>query len=160
MPFRLNAGLAVVACLFGIAQALFIPVDSRAQSPALPVGPVTELVKIDTQAGEGKEVKTRDVVYVHYTGWLYDADAPDRRGRKFDSSHDRRVPFGFFVGVGKVIRGWDEGLPGMKVGGRRTLIVPPALAYGETGAGNAVPPNATLIFDLELIDARTYEIKN
>ena len=93
-------------------------------------------------------------VIVHYTGWLYDPAAPGGKGAKFDSSRDRQVPFGFFLGGGKVIKGWDDGVQGMKVGGQRTLIIPPALGYGERGAGGVIPPNATLIFDVELVEVK------
>jgi FKBP-type peptidyl-prolyl cis-trans isomerase FkpA len=116
---------------------------------------VTQLQKIDTQAGMGPEAKAGEAVFVHYTGWLYDPAAPDGHGRKFDSSLDRKVPFGFVLGMGKVIKGWDEGVAGMKVGGKRTLVIPPALAYGERGAGGGViPPNATLVFDVELVEIK------
>ncbi len=113
-----------------------------------------ELQIIDTKQGTGKEAAKDKAVIVHYTGWLYDESKPDKKGMKFDSSRDRQVPFGFFLGAGKVIRGWDEGVVGMKVGGQRTLIIPPALGYGERGAGGVIPPNATLIFDVELVDVK------
>jgi FKBP-type peptidyl-prolyl cis-trans isomerase len=93
-------------------------------------------------------------VSVHYTGWLHDASKSDGHGRKFDSSHDRREPFEFRLGGGEVIRGWDQGVAGMKVGGKRTLIIPPELGYGARGAGGVIPPNATLVFDIELLDVR------
>lgn len=113
-----------------------------------------ELQKIDVKQGTGKEAVAGKPVIVHYTGWLYDTSKPDRKGTKFDSSRDRQVPFGFFLGSGKVIKGWDDGVVGMKVGGQRTLIIPPAMGYGERGAGGVIPPNATLIFDVELIDVK------
>ncbi len=114
----------------------------------------TELKKIDTKQGTGAEALSGKPVIVHYTGWLYDASKPDGKGAKFDSSRDRQVPFGFFLGAGKVIKGWDEGVVGMKVGGQRTLVIPPAMGYGERGAGGVIPPNATLIFDVELIEVK------
>ena len=89
---------------------------------------------------------------MHYTGWLYDPAAPDGHGAKFDSSVDRKETFRFPLGAGKVIKGWDEGVAGMKVGGTRTLVIPPQMGYGARGAGGVIPPNATLVFDVELID--------
>ncbi len=106
---------------------------------------------IDHKLGEGDEVVTLKPVLVHYTGWLFDEKAPDGKGKKFDSSKDRGTPFGFFVGAKRVIAGWDEGVIGMKPGGQRTLIIPPQLGYGERGAPGAIPPNATLIFEIEFI---------
>jgi FKBP-type peptidyl-prolyl cis-trans isomerase FkpA len=116
---------------------------------------VTELQKIDVQAGTGAEAVSGKAVIVHYTGWLYDPAAPGNKGAKFDSSLDRKVPFGFILGAGRVIRGWDEGVAGMKVGGKRTLVIPPQMGYGERGAGGVIPPNATLLFDVELIEVKS-----
>lgn len=112
---------------------------------------VTELVKKDTVIGEGREAEAGFNVTVHYTGWLYDPSKADGKGTKFDSSLDRHEPFVFFLGGGQVIQGWDEGFAGMKVGGKRTLIIPPHMGYGVHGAGGVIPPNATLIFDVELL---------
>ena len=113
-----------------------------------------ELQKIDIKQGDGAEAVSGKVVIVHYSGWLYDPAAPEGKGKKFDSSLDRKVPFGFFLGEGKVIKGWDQGIVGMKTGGKRRLIIPPQLGYGERGAGGVIPPNATLIFDVELIEVK------
>ena len=115
---------------------------------------VQTLQKNDVKQGTGAEAVPGKAVVVHYTGWLYDPSAPEGKGAKFDSSLDRKVPFGFIVGAGRVIRGWDEGVPGMKVGGQRTLIIPPDMGYGARGAGGVIPPNATLIFDVELLDVK------
>ncbi len=105
----------------------------------------------DTVPGSGATACSGDSVTVHYTGWLYDAAAPQGRGRKFDSSKDRNDPFEFGLGGGQVIRGWDEGVQGMQVGGTRVLVIPPALGYGARGAGGVIPPNATLVFEVELL---------
>ena len=101
----------------------------------------------DLKVGTGREAQPGDTASVHYTGWLMD-------GKKFDSSVDRNEPFSFRVGAGQVIRGWDEGVAGMKIGGKRLLIIPPALGYGARGAGGAIPPNATLKFEVELLGLR------
>lgn len=112
---------------------------------------VMELKKIDQKVGQGESATVGNTVNVHYTGWLYDENAPDKKGKKFDSSHDRGQYFSFLLGSGRVIKGWDQGVMGMKVGGQRTLIIPPSMAYGVYGAGNVIPPNATLVFDVELV---------
>ena len=102
----------------------------------------------DHKVGEGAEAVTGKVVEVHYTGWLNDSD---NKGKKFDSSLDRGQAFSFPLGAGRVIKGWDEGVAGMKVGGKRTLYIPSKLGYGSRGAGQVIPPNADLIFDVELL---------
>jgi FKBP-type peptidyl-prolyl cis-trans isomerase FkpA len=103
---------------------------------------------LDTTTGDGAQAAAGQQVTVHYTGWLY---ADNTQGAKFDSSKDRGDPFAFPLGAGMVIRGWEEGVTGMKVGGARTLIIPPELGYGARGAGGVIPPNATLKFDVELL---------
>ncbi|MGI9027084.1 MAG: FKBP-type peptidyl-prolyl cis-trans isomerase [Burkholderiaceae bacterium] len=108
----------------------------------------------DTQVGTGAEAVAGKTVVVHYTGWLFDATATDNKGKKFDSSRDRGDPFSFGLGAGQVIKGWDQGVAGMKVGGQRTLVIPPELGYGARGAGGVIPPNATLVFDVELLDVK------
>ena len=105
----------------------------------------------DTVPGTGEEATTGQRVKVHYTGWLYDPTADKERGKKFDSSKDRGQPFSFGLGHGEVIRGWDEGVAGMKVGGTRVLIIPAEMGYGARGAGGSIPPNATLVFEVELL---------
>ena len=108
----------------------------------------------DVKQGTGAEATVGHTVVVHYTGWLYDPSKPDSHGAKFDSSRDRAQPFSFPLGAGRVIKGWDQGVAGMKVGGQRTLVIPPQLGYGARGAGGVIPPNATLIFDVELLDVK------
>ena len=108
----------------------------------------------DQQVGDGTEAGSGQQVSVHYTGWLYDANVPNNQGPKFDSSRDRNQPFEFVLGAGQVIDGWDQGVAGMRVGGRRTLTIPPELGYGAQGGGGVIPPNATLVFDVELLDVR------
>jgi FKBP-type peptidyl-prolyl cis-trans isomerase FkpA len=115
--------------------------------------PMSALQKTDVIEGTGAEAKSGTVL-VHYTGWLHDSAKPDGRGKKFDSSVDRGTPFEFALGAGQVIRGWDEGVAGMKEGGKRTLVIPPEMGYGARGAGGVIPPNATLQFDVELIKVR------
>jgi peptidylprolyl isomerase len=105
----------------------------------------------DTKAGAGAMPKTGQTCVMHYTGWLYENGA---KGKKFDSSVDRGEPFEFPIGTGRVIKGWDEGVATMQVGGKRTLIIPPALGYGSRGAGGVIPPNATLIFEVELLGVK------
>ena len=114
---------------------------------------MAELQKIDVVQGTGAEARSGRIA-VHYTGWLHDPNAADGHGRKFDSSRDRGSPFEFVLGAGQVIQGWDQGFAGMKVGGQRTLIIPPELGYGARGAGGVIPPNATLVFDVELLAIR------
>jgi FKBP-type peptidyl-prolyl cis-trans isomerase len=115
---------------------------------------MAQLQKVDSTVGSGSEATAGRRVTVHYTGWLFDETNADHKGRKFDSSRDRNDPFDFRLGAGEVIRGWDEGVAGMKVGGQRTLTIPPDMGYGARGAGGVIPPNATLVFDVELLDVR------
>ena len=107
----------------------------------------------DLREGTGDTAAAGHTATVHYTGWLYVGDAPDNKGVKFDSSVGRG-PFAFKLGAGQVIRGWDQGVQGMKVGGQRRLVLPPEFAYGARGAGGVIPPNATLLFDVELLDVK------
>ena len=104
---------------------------------------------IDSKVGTGASPKTGQTCVMHYTGWLWVNEA---KGKKFDSSHDHGSPFSFALGGGQVIAGWDEGVAGMKVGGKRTLLIPPSLGYGARGAGGVIPPNATLLFEVELVE--------
>jgi FKBP-type peptidyl-prolyl cis-trans isomerase len=141
----------------GAAVAALVIVSLTAPSPMAGAadgaqGKMTELANglkyTDTTIGTGTEATKGHKVSVHYTGWLYNNGV---KGAKFDSSLDRGQPFAFALGGGQVIRGWDEGVSGMKIGGKRTLIIPPDLGYGARGAGGVIPPNATLMFDVELL---------
>jgi len=136
---------------------------AAAATPAAPVvvgsatpGPAAEsLIVNDTKVGTGREATSGATVYMHYTGWLYRPLAKNMRGRQFDSSIPRGEPLDFVLGTGRVIKGWDQGIVGMKVGGKRTLIIPSELAYGSRAApGGGIPPNSALIFDVELVDVK------
>jgi FKBP-type peptidyl-prolyl cis-trans isomerase len=115
---------------------------------------ITSLQITDSKVGAGAVATSGKTVSVHYTGWLYDPKAADKHGKKFDSSRDHGESFSFKLGGGQVIRGWDQGVAGMKVGGARTLVIPSELGYGSRGAGGAIPPNATLLFDVELLEVK------
>jgi FKBP-type peptidyl-prolyl cis-trans isomerase FkpA len=110
---------------------------------------ITEL-----KAGSGPAIKSGQQAVVHYTGWLFSESAPDNKGQKFDSSRDRGEPFDFPLGRGHVIKGWDQGVAGMQAGGQRRLVIPAELGYGARGAGGVIPPNATLVFDVELVSIK------
>jgi FKBP-type peptidyl-prolyl cis-trans isomerase len=148
----LAALLAVAGCGTPAAETPETPAASEqpaaeqpaAEAPAPTAEDVTDLKVEDLVEGTGAEAKSGDNVTVHYTGWLTD-------GTKFDSSLDAGQPFQFALGAGMVIPGWDQGVEGMKVGGKRKLTIPPSLGYGEQGAGGVIPPNATLVFEVELI---------
>jgi len=140
------------AALLGLFTMLSTGLSSaQTQTEATTFG--ENLQKIDVKVGTGREAKLGDIAVVQYTGWIYDPLGNKEHGAKFDSSVGGD-PFSFPIGIGKVIKGWDKGVVGMKVGGKRTLIIPPALAYGSRGAGNVIPANATLIFDVELVDVK------
>jgi FKBP-type peptidyl-prolyl cis-trans isomerase len=124
---------------------------SAASSSDNTAAPPMTLQSTDLKAGTGPAIKAGQTAVVHYTGWLYSESAPDKKGQKFDSSRDRGMPFDFPLGGGQVIQGWDEGVVGMQVGGQRRLVIPPAMGYGASGAGGVIPPNATLVFDVELL---------
>jgi FKBP-type peptidyl-prolyl cis-trans isomerase FkpA len=133
--------------VFLLAMAFVLPIAAGSAFAA------DALVKTDTVVGKGKEAVAGKTVEVHYTGWLHDAKADKQRGKQFDSSVGRG-PFSFPLGAGRVIKGWDEGVTGMKVGGKRTLVIPAELAYGKRGAGGVIPPDATLVFDVELLGVK------
>lgn len=121
-----------------------------------PGGRIAELQRIDQHEGSGAVAVAGMNVTVHYTGWNYDEKASDKHGSKFDSSRDRGEPFTFLLGAGRVIRGWDEGVAGMRVGGRRVLMIPPEYGYGRKGAGGVIPPNGSLVFEVELLDVKPH----
>ncbi|KAF0204969.1 MAG: FKBP-type peptidyl-prolyl cis-trans isomerase [Gallionellaceae bacterium] len=127
---------------------------SKQDLPAMETSKITELIKTDVKLGTGAQATAGHDVSVHYTGWLYDETAPEHKGKKFDSSRDRGDAFEFPLGGGRVIKGWDQGVDGMKVGGQRTLLIPANLGYGARGAGGVIPPNATLVFDVELLGVK------
>ena len=146
-------------CLCFVAAAfLWFASNAIAQPPASPPAAAVEpaLLVTDLVKGVGDEALPGMVVIVHYTGWLYDPEAKDSRGKQFDSSRDRGQAFSFPLGGGRVIKGWEQGIPGMKVGGTRRLVIPPELAYGSRNIGNGlIPPNSTLMFDVELLAVET-----
>jgi FKBP-type peptidyl-prolyl cis-trans isomerase len=139
---------ANIAALAASAAALVATTAAASAAAVAPVVLPGGTRATDTRVGKGAEAVPGQMVAVHYTGWLWQDGA---KGAKFDSSRDRGEPFVFQLGSGQVILGWDEGVAGMKVGGTRTLIIPPAAGYGEQGAGGDIPPNATLIFEVELV---------
>lgn len=125
-----------------------------APAPQQTRGSVDQLTVVDSKVGTGTEAVAGMKVTVHYTGWLYDETAGNKHGSQFDSSRDHGEPFSFVLGAGNVIAGWDQGVAGMRVGGKRTLLIPAALGYGARGAGDDIPPNASLVFDVELLDVQ------
>lgn len=141
------------------AMLLFAGAAFAQDPPAMPPVPeaaVEVLLVTDLVPGIGDELFPGMIAIVHYTGWLHDPAAKDLRGKQFDSSRERGRPFSFPVGTGRVIRGWDQGVPGMKVGGTRQLVIPPSLAYGARSIGNGlIPPNSTLLFEVELLAVET-----
>jgi FKBP-type peptidyl-prolyl cis-trans isomerase len=140
-----------------VARALFLTTllawaltgCSKPQQEAAPAPQKLDMT--DIKKGEGPVIQSGQTAVVHYTGWLFTDGAPESKGKKFDSSRDRNEPFSFPLGGGQVIQGWDQGVAGMQVGGQRRLVIPPELGYGASGAGGVIPPNATLVFDVELL---------
>jgi peptidylprolyl isomerase len=147
---RAPLALALVTAL-AAAYALGAPTTAAAQAAGTTMTTPSGLKITDGKVGTGATPKAGQTCVMHYTGWLYEGGA---KGKKFDSSVDRGQPFEFPIGQHRVIAGWDEGVATMKVGGKRTLIIPPELGYGARGAGGVIPPNATLIFDVELLDVK------
>ena len=150
LPLVLSLSVLVTACNDNASTP---EKESTVETPAsaTATAEITSLVKNDVKVGTGAEAKAGQTVSVHYTGWLYDPTAADKHGTKFDSSRDRGTPFKFPLGGGRVIKGWDQGVAGMKIGGQRTLTIPADMAYGARGAAGVIPPNSTLIFDVELV---------
>jgi FKBP-type peptidyl-prolyl cis-trans isomerase FkpA len=140
--------LAIALCIASIT-----PFTQAETAPASQAATSSKLEIMDIKTGTGKEAVAGNTVTVHYSGWLFDAKAAKNRGAAFDSSVGKS-PFSFPLGAKRVIKGWDMGVAGMKIGGKRTLIIPAELAYGERGAGNVIPPNAPLVFDVELLDVK------
>jgi len=138
----LVAGLAVSACG-----------SSSSSSPSATTS--APFSQTDLRVGTGADAVAGKRLTVNYTGWLHDSSKPDNKGTQFDSSLGAgRSPFTFTLGAGQVIKGWDQGFAGMKVGGQRRLVIPPELGYGASGSGSVIPPNATLVFDVELLDVQ------
>ena len=151
---RMNRTCLLILCLVATRAACGrdAPVEATPATTADALPPVTELQRVDVVKGVGEGISSGQTAVVHYTGWLYEPAAADQKGKKFDSSRDRGDPFRFEIGAGGVIKGWEEGVQGMQVGGQRRLVIPAHLGYGEEGAGGGViPPNATLLFDVELL---------
>jgi len=143
--------LAAIALTILTASAVSMPTTAMAQTTGKAMTTASGLQIIDSKVGTGATPKPGQICVMHYTGWLYE---DGKKGKKFDSSVDRNEPFEFPIGQRKVIAGWDEGVATMQVGGKRTLIIPPTLGYGARGAGGVIPPNATLIFDVELLGVK------
>lgn len=140
-----------------LALAAFVSLLAACKDPGPPPGgTIAKFETIDQKVGTGAVAVSGQDVVVHYTGWNYDSRVPDKRGEKFDSSRDRNEPFTFLLGAGRVIRGWDEGVAGMRVGGKRILMIPPEYGYGRKGAGGVIPPNGSLVFEVELLEVRPH----
>lgn len=150
-----NFGRAAALIVFTVATTVGLtasaPARVFAQGSGKTMSTASGLQFVDVRVGSGASPKSGQICVMHYTGWLYENGS---KGRKFDSSVDRGQPFEFPIGTGRVIKGWDEGVADMKVGGKRTLIIPPSLGYGARGAGGVIPPNATLMFEVELLAIR------
>jgi len=146
--------LALSVALVAALATVFVAGCSKKEEAAPVASAPGEPFMTDIKTGTGPAIKVGQHAVVHYTGWLYSEGAPEKKGKKFDSSRDRNDPFEFKLGAGQVIQGWDQGFAGMKVGGQRTLIIPSQLGYGARGAGGAIPPNSTLVFDVELLDVK------
>src|ERR1700734_3279509 len=151
--FKLTAiaRISAIAIIIMAAPLACIPTTAAARTAGKTMTTPSGLQNPAPKVGEGPSPKPGQICVMHYTGWLYE---DGKKGKKFDSSVDRNEPFEFPIGQQRVIAGWDEGVASMKVGGKRTLIIPPELGYGARGAGGVIPPNATLIFDVELLGVK------
>jgi FKBP-type peptidyl-prolyl cis-trans isomerase FkpA len=134
-----------------VSSALSACGPKQEPAPLATPSNITELKSEDLKVGEGAEVVAGQIAVMQYTGWLYETAAKDNKGKQFDSSKNAGKPFKFRLGTGDVIKGWDKGVLGMKVGGSRRLVIPPELGYGDSGAGGVIPPGATLVFDVDLV---------
>ena len=136
---------------FGVAALAAMMPACGSKPPPAPASAVTSMQSTQIKAGTGEAVAPGKIAVVQYTGWLYEASAKDNKGKQFDSSRNVGQPFRFPLGAGQVIKGWDQGVVGMKIGESRRLVIPPDLAYGDSGAGGVIPPGATLVFDIDLV---------
>jgi len=148
--------MATMACngplrKIGVAVLVGLIAACSGKPSVVPAAGVSSMQSAEMKAGTGPGISAGQVAVVQYTGWLYDASATDNKGKQFDSSRSGGQPFRFAVGTGQVIKGWDQGVAGMKVGESRRLVIPADLAYGDSGAGGVIPPGATLVFDIDLI---------
>ncbi|WP_082723358.1 FKBP-type peptidyl-prolyl cis-trans isomerase [Lysobacter capsici] len=153
LPLALALAAATVnlsACKRPAAQ------EEQAAAPKVFSGRIAQFQTIDERPGTGAVAQSGQEVIVQYTGWFYDEKAANKRGSKFDSSYDHGKPFSFLLGAGRVIRGWDDGVAGMRVGGKRVLMVPPDMAYGRDGVGGVIPPDASLVFEVELLGVQAH----
>jgi FKBP-type peptidyl-prolyl cis-trans isomerase FkpA len=135
----------------GVFLLLGLIAACNGKPSVVPTSSVTSMQSVELKAGTGDAVTAGKIAVVQYTGWLYEASAPDNKGKQFDSSRTAGQPFRFPLGTGQVIKGWDQGVVGMKIGESRRLIIPADLAYGDSGAGGVIPPGATLVFDIDLV---------
>lgn len=138
--------------LLTASLALALLAACQPAPPPYAGGDIERMETIDLVQGDGREARAGDEVSVHYTGWLFDESAAQQRGQRFDTSLERGQPFTFRLGAGRVIRGWDEGVAGMQEGGKRVLMLPAEYGYGARGAGNRIPPGASLVFEVELLE--------
>jgi FKBP-type peptidyl-prolyl cis-trans isomerase FkpA len=149
-----GAALALLSAALLAPLAGCAPPRPSSQTTTSPENQVAALQVQDLVVGQGAEAAPGSKVTVHYSGWLYEQAAPDHKGKAFDSSRESGRPFSFALGARQVIAGWDQGVAGMRVGGQRRLVIPATLAYGDQGAGGVIPPKATLVFDVELLEAQ------